>query len=76
MQVNVLFFAALREQTGCSECVVDLPAGSTVSDAMERSGFSDAMPFILVAVNETYVERTHPLVDGDTVALIPPLGGG
>lgn len=76
MQVNVLYFAALREQSGCSERLIHLPEGSTVLDAVESSGFGDAAPSIMVAVNESYVGLSHTLMDGDTVALIPPLGGG
>ena len=76
MVVNVLYFATLREQSGCSERLIHLPEGATVLDAVESSGFKDAASSIMVAVNEAYVGLTQTLKDGDTVALIPPLGGG
>ncbi|MCD9160463.1 molybdopterin synthase sulfur carrier subunit, partial [Escherichia coli] len=31
---------------------------------------------LLAAVNQTLVELTHPLADGDEVAFFPPVTGG
>jgi molybdopterin converting factor small subunit len=31
---------------------------------------------VMFAVNQQYVTADHPLVEGDEVAFIPPLGGG
>jgi molybdopterin synthase catalytic subunit len=39
---------------------------------------ANAVPWsaIAVAVNQEYVPATHPLADGDEVALLPPVSGG
>ena len=41
-----------------------------------KLGLGDEPPGLLYALNRSYVERAHPLVDGDEVALIPPVSGG
>jgi len=36
----------------------------------------EATPSILVAVNQTVVNRSYTLSDGDEVAFFPPMTGG
>lgn len=64
-----------------SEATLVLPAASVADDvvshfvvqfpAMER-----LRSYVRVAVNECYVDISHPLHNGDDVALIPPVSGG
>ncbi len=81
MKATVRLFAILREKAGTSEMMVDLPEYSTVADLLAalESRFPDlsaSVPHTMIAVNTEYVENTHPLHDGDEVALIPPVSGG
>ena len=78
MVVNVLYFASLRERTGCATQTLQLPSGATVADAFALGLPRDvaAAGGVLFAVNQVYVRADHVLFDGDEVAFIPPLGGG
>jgi molybdopterin synthase catalytic subunit/molybdopterin converting factor small subunit len=72
--VKVRLFAGLRERAGWSERELD--AVATVADVWPELGLGDEPPGLLYAVNHEYAERGRELVDGDEVALIPPVSGG
>ncbi len=74
MRVTVRLFAALRERAG--EARLELDGVSRVEDVWPALGLGEEPPGLLYAVNREYVERGHPLADGDEVALIPPVSGG
>jgi molybdopterin converting factor subunit 1 len=81
VQVDVLFFAVLRERAGRDRETLDLPDGATVAGLMEHLGIlypalAGLQGKVQVAVNRQMVPRTHPLAAGDEVALIPPVSGG
>jgi len=81
MRVTLLAFGILRDQLGSSAGPLDLPAGSTVRDLLDRCrtlvpGNSAPWSSIAVAVNQEYVPATHALAEGDEVALLPPVSGG
>jgi len=80
MTVTVLLFASYAEAVGRSSFALDVAAGATVSEVIERvRGMGDAsrLPTSpMVAVNEQYAARDRALRDGDEVALIPPVAGG
>ena len=49
----------------------------TVVDVWARVGAGRPLPAnVLAAVNLHYVERDHPVGDGDEVAFFPPVTGG
>ena len=81
MKANVRLFARLAELAGTREAEVELGEGLTAGDvfaALVRrypalAGFES---FVRFAVNAEYVPDTHPVRDGDEVALIPPVSGG
>ena len=81
MQVQVRYFAALRERRGAAEERVDVPVGTTPAQLYAHlfpdliTGGKPALP-VLYAVNQEYAAGDRPLADGDEVAFIPPLGGG
>ena len=80
MTVTVRLFASYAERLGRSLIELDLPAGSTVSDALKSvsrlPGASSLPPRPLVAVNLSYAKADMVLSSGDEVAIIPPVAGG
>ena len=79
MRVNLLAFGMLRDLLSQAGGELDVPAGATVRDVLERCrtmapGFP--WPAIAVAVNQEYVGAGHALREGDEVALLPPVSGG
>ncbi len=73
MKVKVRLFAGLRERAGWSEREIDASTVATVWPALD---LGDEPEGLLYAVNKEYAKRDRPLVDGDEVALIPPVSGG
>jgi molybdopterin synthase sulfur carrier subunit len=83
--LNIQYFASLRETLGRSSEALALPADvSTVATlaaylANSRGGqweiLLDATQ-VLVAVNQTIVDRSHPLTGAEEVAFFPPMTGG
>jgi MoaE-MoaD fusion protein len=81
VQVEVLYFAVVRERAGRDSERFTLDDGATVADLMARLGerhpaLAALERRVQVAVNRQVVARTHALADGDEVALIPPVSGG
>jgi molybdopterin synthase catalytic subunit/molybdopterin converting factor small subunit len=73
MSVTVRLFAGLRERAGWSSREVE---AATVADVWEALDLGDEPRGLLYAVNKAYATRDAELVDGDEVALIPPVSGG
>jgi molybdopterin synthase catalytic subunit len=71
--VHVRLFAGLRERAGWSQRDVD---AATVADVWTALELGEEPAGLLYAVNKEYAERDRALVDGDEVALIPPVSGG
>ena len=70
-----------REKTGRREEDVDLEDDATVGDLVwkireEHEELLLDMGSLVVALNDEYVPSSHPLSEGDEVALIPPVSGG
>src|SRR5437763_10007431 len=76
MQVRVRLFAVLRERAGAGEIELELPAGASVGDALERVQPLTAGVPVVMAVNEEYAKPDVILSPGDELALIPPVSGG
>jgi molybdopterin synthase catalytic subunit len=81
MDVTVRLFASLREHAGAGTLELQLGDGATVADAIAElrggalAGLPENAPFV-AAVAREYVERDHPLAQGDELALVPPVSGG
>ena len=78
MNVQVLFFASLKEHLGKSEMQLELASVLSVQ-ALWKTVRADkeALPEqILFAVNHRYVRADYQLKDGDVVAFFPPVTGG
>jgi molybdopterin synthase catalytic subunit len=74
MTVTVRLFAGLRERAGWSRRELDGVA--RVADVWAELDLGAEPPGLLYAVNQEYAARDRELVDGDEVALIPPVSGG
>jgi MoaE-MoaD fusion protein len=72
--VRVRLFAGLRERAGWSERELDGVA--LVADVWPALDLGDEPEGLLYAVNKEYAGQDQALVDGDEVALIPPVSGG
>jgi MoaE-MoaD fusion protein len=73
VKVKVRLFAGLRERAGWSEREIDAATVAAVWPALDLGEEPDGL---LYAVNKEYAKRDRELVDGDEVALIPPVSGG
>ena len=73
MKVKVRLFAGLRERAGWSEREID---ATTVAEVWPILELGNEPEGLLYAVNKEYAKRDRILVDGDEVAVIPPVSGG
>ncbi len=80
IKVNVLYFAALREQAGRdSENAIVLPgctAAQLYGTLSVLHRFTLPQQNLRCAVNHRFVPWDTELEDGATVAFIPPVAGG
>jgi MoaE-MoaD fusion protein len=81
VRVRVRLFAIQRELAGTREVPLDLPDGSTIADAwsalVERyPSLAPGRASVRFARNGAYADESTALVDGDEVAMIPPVSGG
>lgn len=80
--IDVLFFAQVRELVGTGS--LQLPAEfdnvETLRQSLCERGDRWALALesgkLLVAVNQTLVESTQAINDGDEIAFFPPVTGG
>jgi len=81
MHCKILLFAQLADAAGAREITLELPDNATVSDAIDAlarkmTSIAPLRDPIAIAVNEKYVQPDYELIEGDTIALIPPVSGG
>jgi molybdopterin converting factor subunit 1 len=80
MQIRTLFFASYRDLAGADALDLELPAGATARDLVDRLRSRDGLDRLpaepALAVNEEHAPLSTPLSDGDEVALLPPVAGG
>jgi molybdopterin converting factor subunit 1 len=79
--MRVLFFAQLKDATGCAS--VELAAPVSISSEQLWSELLKIFPAlethrrtVRLARNSEYVASDAQFADGDEVALIPPVSGG
>jgi len=79
-EVEVLLFGRHRELAGQSVVSVELAAGGTVADLRralsEHPAVGAALEGCAVALNRRYESDDSPVLEGDEVAVIPPVAGG
>lgn len=81
MRVTVLFFASCSDIVGSRSLELEPAPGQTVQQLLDDliSKFpklSRMERSLMISVNQSYVDRAQMLVDGDEIALIPPVSGG
>jgi molybdopterin synthase catalytic subunit len=81
IRVRVRLFATQRELVGAREVPLDLSEPATVDGAWDalvaaHPGLAPGRPFVRFARNGDYAEPATRLVDGDELAIIPPVSGG
>jgi molybdopterin synthase catalytic subunit len=81
MRIRVKLFASVRDIVGQSELVLEMPEGTkacTLPDRLvgEYPRLRALASFLKVAVNHEYADGERALVEGDEVALLPPVSGG
>lgn len=83
--LNIHYFASLREELGQGSEALTMPTGvASVSHLIRHlvhvHGDSwrvlEDSSRVLVAVDQTIVDRTHPLQGSEEVAFFPPMTGG
>ena len=79
--MRVLFFAQLKDATGCAS--VEVPAPTPIGTEQLWAELLKQFPAlethrrtVRLAKNSEYVSAATPFADGDEVALIPPVSGG
>jgi len=85
LTIQLRFFASVREQLGCSEETVVLPAEvATVGQVRQwliaRGGvWAETLAHgrnLRMACEQTMCEESEPVADGQEVAFFPPVTGG
>jgi MoaE-MoaD fusion protein len=81
VHVRVRLFAIQRELAGTREVALDLPDDATVDDAWTalvgiHPNLAPGRPSVRFARNGAYADGATHLVEGDEVAMIPPVSGG
>jgi molybdopterin synthase sulfur carrier subunit len=83
--ITILYFAWLRDRTGCSEETLDLPPGVTTIAGLiahlrsRGEGYEAAFSLgrvIRAAVNQDFATPGTPVAPGDEIAFFPPVTGG
>ena len=79
MKISVKLMATLRsklppETKGVTQ--LELDAGATVLTVLQRLGIDAGTVHAVMVNEEMELERGRLLADGDSLVLIPPVGGG
>jgi len=79
MQVQVKLLASLRDRLpreARGMATLDLPAGTTVAQVLERLGIGSANIHVVLVNDDMETDRQRVLNDGDSLQVIPPVHGG
>jgi MoaE-MoaD fusion protein len=81
VDIDIRYFAIIREIVGRSAERRQLPHGATAGDVFDEliranPRLERMRPVTMLMVNNAYVTHAHELHDGDELALIPPVSGG
>jgi molybdopterin converting factor subunit 1 len=81
VNITALLFGQAREWVGSSSLDLELESPATVESAFatlksRHPQLAAMQRSLLFAVNEEYASLSHPLSDGDRLAVLPPVSGG
>jgi len=79
MQIEISYFAVLREQAGkaLERLQTDANTPAQVYAALSQQyGFDLSQDRLRVAVNDEFADWSQKLHDGDRLVFIPPVAGG
>jgi molybdenum cofactor guanylyltransferase len=79
MQLNIQYYALMREQAGRSDETIESAAATPAdlyAELKARYGFSLSREQLKVAVNSEFASWSRPLAAGDSIVFIPPVAGG
>ena len=77
MNINVIYFASLREEIGRDQDFIQIDSPITTAEAWTQATGRDELPEkVLIAVNHEYVSVDTMLKEGDELAFFPPVTGG
>ena len=81
MQVQLRYFAVVRERLGKDEESIQIPDTCTVGQLLGQLAerydrIRSVLGYLRVAVNQEMAGLEHGLREGDEIALIPPVAGG
>ncbi len=72
--LTILAFARYRALLGFDR--LEVPLVPTLGELLEDARFAALPKDALLAVNQSFADRSAPLKAGDEVALLPPVSGG
>lgn len=80
MNVEVSFWGVARRLAGAERRTISLPEGADIQTLIGLlegdAGLATELERCAFAVGTELVTRTHPLNEGDEVAVLPPVSGG
>ncbi len=83
LKLNVIFFSTLREATGREEMILTLNGDGPVLVRDVLAMLYEQIPKlrewdgqVLLALDQAYVNRDAEVVDGQELAIMPPVQGG
>ncbi len=81
MKVRAEFYSRLKEIIEAPALEMALPKNATVNDLFEQlkeryPQLRDFERSVLFGIGVEFVDRNHPLNEGDTIAIMPPVQGG
>lgn len=81
MKVTVLFFSQLRDICGVEQLDLEIDEAPTIGELLESlyqrfDGLQKWDSRILIAADHEYVSRDALVVDGQEIAIMPPVQGG
>lgn len=82
MQINILFFATIRDLIGQKRLTIELDEATITVEDVRNSlieqypAVTDNIRVALAAINEEFAFNKDTVKDGDEVAFFPPVSGG
>lgn len=80
MKVQVEFWGVMRRLSGAARRDLELDDNANVQALMkalgEQSDLAIELPRCAFAIGADLVPASHPLRDGDCIAVLPPVSGG